>query len=70
METKEVSQEMREILMKLARLQADIDYLKSHVKDEDIFLTAEEEELLKESYENEKNGKLISSAKLKKELGL
>lgn len=60
----------KEILIRLARLQADVDYLKSHVKDEDIFLDEEEEKLLKESYENEKNGKLISSKKLREELGI
>ncbi len=37
-----VSNEMREILLKLAKLQSDMDYLKSHLKDEDIFLTKEE----------------------------
>lgn len=68
METKTNPIEMKEVLLRLAKLQADIDYLKSRVKDEDIFLTNEEEELLKESYENEKAGKLVSSKKLREEL--
>jgi hypothetical protein len=58
----------KEILIKLAKLQADVDYLRRHIKDEDIFLSEEEEKLLEESYENEKNGKLISSKKLREEL--
>jgi len=70
METKELSPNAVEIIARLARLQADVDYLKRHVKDEDIFLSAEEEELLEESYENEKNRKLVSPNKLRKEFGI
>jgi hypothetical protein len=58
----------KEILIKLAKLQSDVDYLREHVKDEDTFLNEEEENLLEESYENEKNGKLVSSKKLREEL--
>lgn len=60
--------EIHEILSKLAMLQADINYIKKHVKDEDIFLTEEEEQLLQESYENEKAGRLLSSEEARKEL--
>ncbi len=60
----------KEILIRLARLQSDIDYLKKHIKDEDIFLSEEEEILLQESYENEKDGKLLSSKEARKELGI
>jgi hypothetical protein len=61
---------MEEILGKLNKIELDIEYLKKHVKDEDIFLSKEEEKLLEESYENEKNGKLKSHEDLEKELGL
>ena len=67
---KQVNIEIKEILIKLARLQADIDYIKQHMRDEDLFLTEEEESLLKESYENEKSGKLTSSKKMREELGI
>jgi hypothetical protein len=60
----------KEILIKLAKLQSDVDYLREHVKDEDTFLNEEEENLLEESYENEKEGKLLSSEKARKELGI
>ena len=66
METK--TNEIKEVLFRLAKLQADIDYVKSHIKDEDIFLTEEEEQLLEKSYGNEKDGKLISSKKMREEL--
>ena len=65
MDTK-VSNEIKEILLKLTKLQSDMDYVKGHIKDEDIFLTMEEEELLKKSHENEKAGKLVSSKQLRK----
>jgi len=66
-ESKDIS---KEIIVRLARLQSDIDYLKRHVKDEDVFLSGDEEVLLEESYENEKEGNLLSSEDAKKELGI
>ena len=38
--------------------------------DKDMFLTAGEERLLKESYEDEKKGALISGKDLRKEIGI
>ena len=63
-----MTNQMHEILSRLSEIQADVNYIKKHVKDEDIFLTEEEEELLQESYENEKAGRLLSSKEARKEL--
>ncbi|MEK6819516.1 MAG: hypothetical protein AABY10_06315 [Nanoarchaeota archaeon] len=62
--------DIKEVLLKLAKIQNDMEYLKKHVKNEDIFLSEEEEKLLQDSYKNEKEGKLISHSQLKKELGI
>ena len=62
--------DIKEVLIKLAKIQNDVEYLKKHVKNEDIFLSEEEEKLHQDSYKNEKEGKLISHSQLKKELGI
>jgi hypothetical protein len=64
----ETKSNFKEVRSKLARLQADVDYIKAHMKDPDIFLDAEEEKLLEESFEHEKDGSLISQEDLEKEL--
>ena len=66
MET-ELRNATEEILRKLAKLQLDINYLKNHARDEDGFLTKEEGDLLDESYEDEKDGRLVSSKQVKEE---
>lgn len=66
METK--INETKEIMLKLARIESDMKYIKEHIKD--ISLTEEEEDLLKKSYKNEKSGKLISSKQLRADLGI
>lgn len=60
----------RQILRELKEIKSDIKTIKENMPDKDMFLTAEEERLLEESYENEKKGELISSGKLRKELGV
>lgn len=40
------------------------------IKDKDKFLTEDERILLKQSYKNEKEGKLVYSTALRKQLGL
>jgi len=60
----------KEILEKLNRLQIDVDIIKEKLDDDDIQLTDGEEKLLEESYENEKNNKLVSSDNIKKKLGI
>jgi hypothetical protein len=60
-----------EILARLAKLQADVDFIKRNMVDEDDdVLTDEEIRMIDESLVNEKEGKLISHEELKKELGL
>ncbi len=59
-----------EILKRLMKLQADMEYLKSNMVDLDCILTHEEENRLEESLEEFRQGKTISHEQLKKELGL
>ncbi len=58
------------ILKKLEKIEKEVEEIKNNMPDKDMFLTSEEEVLLKESYENEKKGKLISSEDLRKEIGI
>ena len=60
----------QQILQELKAIRQDLDYLKENMIDKEMFLSNEEKQLLEESYENEKQGKLISSKDLKKQLGL
>ncbi len=60
----------KEILVRLTKLQSDIEYIKEHIVDIDTVLTIEEEEALEESLKELKEGKTISHKQLKKELGL
>ncbi len=57
----------QQILNELKQLRVDINIIKEDLNG-DSQLTEEEEQLLDESYENEKNGALISSEDLKEEL--
>lgn len=58
----------KEILAKLAKLEADITYLKEYL--EDTSLTGEDIEALRAYHAEKKEGKFISHKQLKKELGL
>src|SRR3989344_6806331 len=60
----------KEILVRLTKLQSDMEYIKEHMVDVDTILTIEEEEALEESLKELKGGKTISHKELKKELGL
>ena len=44
--------------------------IKETMPDKEMFLTTEERILLEDSYKNEKDGKLVSSKDLRRELGL
>ena len=63
------STEMR-ILDKLNEIKIELDYIKKNIPNTDMFLTTEEKELLEQSYKNEKEGKLVSSKNLRKQLGI
>lgn len=62
--------DIRPIMEELKGIRAELHEIKESMPDKDMFLTAEEDSLLEESYKNEKEGKLISSKDLKKELGI
>ena len=58
------------ILDELKAIKEELDYIKENMAEKDMFLSTEEKQLLKESYKNEEESKLISSKDLKKQLGL
>ena len=62
--------ETQQILKELREIKSEIQTIKEDMPNKDMFLTAEEEQLLAESYENEKSGGLISSEALRKKLGI
>lgn len=57
-----------EIMMKLAKLQADMNYVREHI--EDITLTEDDLEAMQEARREFKEGKTTSLKDLKKELGI
>lgn len=58
----------KQILSKLESMEKRIDYIMEYI--EDSKLTAKERQLLKESMQQEREGKLVSHNDLKKKLGL
>ena len=58
----------KEIMTKLARLQKDMDYVREHI--EDITLTEDDLQAIKEAEKDLKEGKITSLEDLKKELGV
>ena len=62
--------ELKQVMNELKNIRKELRFIKAHMADKDQFLDEEERKLLKESYEHEKAGKLISTTQLKKELGL
>lgn len=57
-----------EILKRIEALQEELDYLKNHIDDEDVILAEDEKELLRESLEHERGGKLLNSEALRSKL--
>ena len=62
--------EIKEILEELKAIKVELDYIRENMPEKDMFLTSEEKNLLQESYNNEKEGKLISNKELKRQLGI
>ena len=60
----------KKILDELKEIRIEIKFIKDTMPDKEMFLTAEEEKLLEESYISEEKGKLVSSKTLRKELGI
>lgn len=54
--------EYPEILKKLKEIRVEIQSIRENMPDKDMFLSAEEEKLLEESYENEKGENSESSS--------
>ena len=64
----EIKINAREVMIKLAKLQSDVLYIKEHI--EDINLSENDLKTIEEYEKEKKEGKLISHKELKKELGL
>lgn len=62
--------ENRQLLQELKEIKRDVKTIMENMPDKDMFLTAEEEILLEQSYLNEKNKQLVSSHDLRKQLGI
>ena len=60
---------INKVYNELRSMKKEINYIKEHMIDVDMFLTIEEEALLDEALEEHKKGKTISLANLRKELG-
>ena len=58
------------ILDELKIIKSELEFIKENMPDKEMFLTTEEKRLLEESYKNEKEGKLVSSSNLRKQLEL
>lgn len=63
-------EEIKKVLDELREIKIDIKIIKESMPKKDMFLTAEEKELLEESFANEQRGELISGQALRKELGI
>ena len=62
--------EMKQIADDLRFIKSEIAKIKEDMPSKDMFLNAEESKLLKDSYVNEKKGKIVSSKNLRKSLGI
>ena len=60
----------KQVLEELKEIRKELKVIKETIPDKDMFLTAEEEKLLEESYIDEKNEDLISDEDLRKEIGI
>lgn len=62
--------ETQQILESLSELKSEVKIIRETMPDKEMFLTAEEEILLEESYAHEEEKELISSRELRKRLGI
>ena len=58
--------ENQQLLQEIREIKRDIKIIIENMPDKDIFLTFEEERLLEESYNSERNKKLVSGKSLRK----
>jgi len=59
-----------EILNRLKKIEIEVEFIKESMPIKDMFLDSEEKLLLEESYENERDGSLISSKRARELLGV
>ncbi len=62
--------DIKGIKAELKSIHKELKTIRQNLPDKDIFLTAEESKLMAQSFQHEKEGKLISSKNLRKELGI
>ncbi len=63
-----MSTESKTIIEMLSTIKNELNFIKDNMPNKEMFLTTEEKQLLRESYNHEKEGKLVSSKDLKKQL--
>ncbi len=62
--------ETHQILEELRTLKQEVEYIREHMADKEMFLTPKEKGLLEESKTNEVEGKTLSSQALRRKLDL
>ncbi|MDP4039811.1 MAG: hypothetical protein Q8P57_04515 [Candidatus Pacearchaeota archaeon] len=62
--------EQQNIGRRLDRIEKTLKFIQENMVDIDVIITEEERRMLDDSVKNEKAGKLISSEKLRQELGI
>ena len=60
----------RRIFDELVSIKAELSEIKEHMVDVDTILTEDERHIIKESFEHEREGKLVSLSDFKKQIGL
>ena len=60
----------KQIMDELKAIKIELSDIKRNMPDKEFFLDTEEKKLLEESWQNEKEEKLISSTEIRKELNL
>jgi len=61
-----IKMENQQLLQEVREIKRDIKIIMENMPDKDMFLTSEEEVLLEESYNSERNKKLVSGKSLRK----
>ena len=61
-----IKMENQQLLQEVREIKRDIKIIMENMPDKDMFLTSEEEVLLEESYNSERNKKLVSGKILRK----
>jgi len=65
-----ITTETQQILEELKLIKEELNSIKENMLDKDMILSTEEKKMLKESFTNEREGKLVSGKDLRKQLGL